>query len=216
MLRVERGLEKGRYVGNIEEERGRLQKNQTWTREKEKCAQEPMTTDDDDASSDQSQSKNGHHSQVLDCGTNELHPRLFQLFREVRILAEEAVTRMYGLHAVLHAQPHDGVDVQIRRHRRFVGVQLEGLIRLVPMLGEAIFIFATNIYNVFSSHIVVSEVGGGDDYHHCVMRGMVVQKRKQSHEICMNAHYIHRYNVISDGEKAQSGGGGGEASIVII
>jgi hypothetical protein len=25
------------------------------------------------------------------------------------------------------------------------------------MLGEAIFIFATNIYNVFSSHIVVSE-----------------------------------------------------------
>jgi hypothetical protein len=26
--------------------------------------------------------------------------------------------------------------------------------------------------------------------------------------MCMNAHYIHRYNV-SDGEKAQSGGGGG-------
>jgi hypothetical protein len=46
---------------------------------------------------------------------------------------------MDGLDAVLHAQRDDGVDVQVRSHRRLVGVQLEGLIGLVPVLGEAIF-----------------------------------------------------------------------------
>ena len=103
------------------------------------------------------------HSQVLDGGTNEPHPRLLQLPREVRILAEEAVTGMDGLHAVLHAQPNDGVDVQVRRHGRLVGVQLEGLIGLVSVLGEAIFFFSR--YWIMQYFISSHRRPKGDDYH---------------------------------------------------
>jgi hypothetical protein len=78
------------------------------------------------------------NSQILDGGTDELHPRLLQLACEIRILAKEAITGMHGLDAILDAEFHDGVDVQIRGDGGLVGIELERLIGLVPVLGEAI------------------------------------------------------------------------------
>ena len=46
---------------------------------------------------------------------------------------------MNGLHAILDAKFHYGVDVQIRGDGGFVGIELERLIGLVSMLGESIF-----------------------------------------------------------------------------
>lgn len=83
------------------------------------------------------------NSQVFDGGTDELNACILQLLREIRILTEEAITRMDGLHAILHAQSNDGIDVQIRRNGRFFRVEFECLIGLVSVLGESIY-FSTS------------------------------------------------------------------------
>jgi len=47
---------------------------------------------------------------------------------------------MHRLHSILNTQRNNRIDIQISSHGRFRRGELKGLIRLVPMLGESIFV----------------------------------------------------------------------------
>ena len=78
------------------------------------------------------------YSQIVHRRPHKLDPGLLQFLGKSRILAEEAIPGMDRLDAVLNAHVDDRVNVQISGNRTFVGRQLEGLVGLVPVLGEPI------------------------------------------------------------------------------
>mmetsp|Transcript_20373 Transcript_20373/g.44245 ORF Transcript_20373/g.44245 Transcript_20373/m.44245 type:complete len:322 (+) Transcript_20373:2645-3610(+) len=78
--------------------------------------------------------------EIIHSRTHKFDARLLQLLGKAGILAQESIPGMNRLHTILDRQFDDCVNVQICGDGRLVVAELESLVGLVTMLGEAIFV----------------------------------------------------------------------------
>ena len=94
-----------------------------------------------------------HHLQDLRVRADEDDPGIRAGLGKLRVLREEAVAWVDGVHALLLRQRHDAFDVQVRAQRSFVLVQLIGLVRLEAVRAEAVLLR-------IDAHCFQSQLGG--------------------------------------------------------
>ena len=86
--------------------------------------------------------------------TDENDAVFFTGAREIWVLREKSVTRMYGVDTFFYCDGDDTLDVEIRTEWTFVLVELVGFIRFEPMWAKSILVS-------IDRHCADSQFGGG-------------------------------------------------------
>ena len=82
----------------------------------------------------------GHHAEIVHGGTDEGDTRLFHSLGKLRVLGEETVTGVNGLHAMFLRDGHNRGDIQIGGDGTLGSIQNETLVGFGAMQIVAIFV----------------------------------------------------------------------------